>query len=161
MARGRKPLPANVHVLQGNRSRLSSAALRDDVSPTCEIPACPRELTDDARKEWKRITAELEKVGLITQLDRAALAVYCQAYGDWLHARRMLGSGEDYVETTPSGYRQMGVWVQLANRAAEQMRQFASEFGMTPSARRNVRSAQLDLFDDDETVQKSPGRFFG
>ncbi|MCA8251575.1 P27 family phage terminase small subunit [Burkholderia multivorans] len=38
-------------------------------------------LNREARKEWKRITVELEKLGLISRLDRAALTLCCQAWG--------------------------------------------------------------------------------
>ncbi|WP_170123458.1 phage terminase small subunit P27 family [Plasticicumulans acidivorans] len=149
-------------MLQGNRSKLSASQLRDAVCPRTEIPSCPQELTADAKKEWKRITSELFEQGLVTKLDRSMLAIYCQAYADWLLARRKLSeNNERYVETTPSGYRQQGVWLQVANRAAEQLRQFGVEFGLSPSARRNVRSAQLDLFDDETNSEKSPARFFG
>jgi phage terminase small subunit len=55
------------------------------------------------------------------------------------------------VQKTTNGYLQMGVWLQISNRAVEQMRSAASEFGMSPSARVRVNPCpQLDLFGDDD-----------
>jgi P27 family predicted phage terminase small subunit len=36
-----------------------------------------------ARKEWDRLVAQLGPLRLLTHLDRAALATYCEAYGLW------------------------------------------------------------------------------
>ncbi|MDZ7809187.1 MAG: phage terminase small subunit P27 family [Arhodomonas sp.] len=120
-------------------------------------------------KEWDRLSGELRELGLISQIDRAAFAVYCQAYGRWVRAEeRMAELGDEgLVETAPSGYRQMSVWLQISNRATDQMKSFLAEFGMTPSARSRVTPStrrQRDLFDaqdgEDDTGGGGPQRFF-
>ena len=83
MKPGPKPLPGNVHQLRGNPSKKPIGDLLGDVQPEIEIPGCPSHLLKEARKEWKRITPELVKLGLIAKIDRAALALYCQAWA-WL-----------------------------------------------------------------------------
>jgi phage terminase small subunit len=70
--RGPKPLPGNVHQLRGNASKKPIATLLDELKPEVEIPGCPRHLLPEARKEWKRVAAELERYGLVSKLDRAA-----------------------------------------------------------------------------------------
>lgn len=162
--RGPKPLPANVHQLRGNPSKLSAEKLRDEVRPEVEVPSCPAHLLPAARREWKRISSELEKLGLVSKIDRAALAVYCQAYARWAQAETKLkGLGEGgLIDETPNGFKQMSVWLQISNRAVEQMHKFLAEFGMTPSARSRVTPSnpQLGLFGDDQQQPKGPGRFF-
>lgn len=159
--RGPKTKPANVHILRGNRSKKTAAELKDGVFPEISIPGCPAHLLPDAKKEWKRLTPQLERLGIISEMDRAALAVYCQAYARWVQAEKkvkLLGD-DGLVDETPSGYKQMGVWLQISNRAVEQMHKFMGEFGMSPSSRTRVTaSPQTDLFGDDE--QKGAGRFF-
>jgi len=83
--RGPKPLPANVHLLHGNPSKKPLADLIDSLQPEIEVPSFPKHLWMEARKEWKRIAPELMRYGLISKLDRAALALYCQAWArkDW------------------------------------------------------------------------------
>ena len=152
-------------MLRGNPSKLSSQQLRDGVHPEVEIPRPPRHLLPAARKEWQRIGPELEKLGLVSHLDMAALAAYCQSYARWVaaeHQLKELGI-EGCIDTTPSGYRQIGVWLQVSNRCVDQMHKFMAEFGLTPSSRSRVQPShnQLELFDDDSDGGKpSTSRFF-
>lgn len=162
-ARGPKPLPTHIHVLNGNPSKKPAHQLKDSVSPDIEIPGCPSHLLPDAKKEWKRIAPELERLGLISQMDRAALAVYCQAYARWKQAEEKIKALGDagLIEETPSGYKQISVLLQISNRSVEQMHKFMCEFGMSPSSRSRVTaSPQMDLFPDDIPGSKNPGRFF-
>ncbi|MCW8918921.1 MAG: phage terminase small subunit P27 family [Gammaproteobacteria bacterium] len=168
MGQGRKPLPANVHLLRGNPSKKPAAALAGGLHPDVEIPPCPEELlSEDAKQEWARVTAELVKLKVIAQVDMAAVSVYCQAWGDWSSAQRKLRAlGEaGYVDTTPSGYKQQSVWLQIANRAADTMKTYGALFGMNPSARSSVQpsqgnSEQLGLFGDDDQRQDGPAKYF-
>jgi P27 family predicted phage terminase small subunit len=76
-------MPANVHILRGNPSKKSAAELTAGVNPAVEIPGCPKHLLPEAKKEWRRIGPELEALGLISKIDRPALALYCQEWA-WL-----------------------------------------------------------------------------
>ncbi|RAH37420.1 phage terminase small subunit P27 family [Halomonas sp. SL1] len=162
---GRKPLPANVHAIRGNPSKLPAHELAGGQGSQpqiqAEIPPCPAFLSKDAKGEWKRIAKDLQTLGLISKLDRGELAVYCQAWSDWKRAREKITQLEDsgFVETTPSGYKQMSAWMQLANRAEERMRKAGSSFGLNPSARASLgpgTAAQGELFPNEqaETAEK-------
>lgn len=151
-SRGPKPLPANVHVLRGNPSKKPVSQLLDQVTPVVEIPSCPSHLTPVARTEWRRIGAALRDLGLISKLDRAALAVYCQAYADWAWARGKINeankadsvAGEaGMVGMTPSGLRRPSVYLRIAEDAVAVMHRFLCEFGMSPSARSRVTPSDL------------------
>ena len=67
-------------LLEGNPGK-RSLNLSEGVNPRVEIPSAPKHLGIEARKEWKRITPLLEELGLVSGLDRTALALYCQAVG--------------------------------------------------------------------------------
>lgn len=47
---------------------------------------CPVWLTPIAAAEWERIMKEFEHTGLVTNVDQAALATYCQSYARYLQA---------------------------------------------------------------------------
>lgn len=145
---GRKPLPANVHLLRGNPSKKSADELAGDVRVPIEVPGCPQHLGSAARAEWKRISSHLLAAGLVTALDRAALAGYCQAWGEWstLDAalkQRMAEPGDNgkakgvdvLVDMTPSGYKQVAALAQVRDRAFDRMIRCAKEFGLTPASR--------------------------
>jgi P27 family predicted phage terminase small subunit len=78
--RGPKPMSARAHVMRGNASKKPLAELDDEIQLLVETPDCPRHLWPEAKREWKRIGAELEDAGLIAKVDRAELALYCQAW---------------------------------------------------------------------------------
>lgn len=156
-ARGPKSLPANVHALRGNPSKLPLDRLLDSIQPPVEIPRCPGHLQVEAKREWKRMGAELEALGLISQIDRAAFVGYCTAWAETVFCEQKISvlnaadpEGQaGLIGITPSGYQQMSVWVQIRNRAYERMLKFSAEFGMSPSARGRVtpsENRQSNLF---------------
>lgn len=155
---GRRPLPANVHAIRGNPSKKSARDLSHEVQEPklkVEAPPCPSHLSKDAKAEWRRIVKDLEILGLISKLDRGALAAYCAAWGDWKHAREQMTELEErgYVEQTPSGYRQISSWMQIANRAEERMLKVGDLFGLNPSARAKLgtgHAQQGELFPNEQ-----------
>lgn len=153
-------MPANVHMLRGNPSKKSMADLLGELQPVVEIPGCPRHLMPEARKEWKRITVELERYGLISKLDRATLALYCQAWARWVWAEEQLarsqtlaadkraeveGRGEVYTGgdgltlPTPNGHLTYSPHWVMSNKAAEQVYRFREAFGLGPDVRSKVQ----------------------
>jgi P27 family predicted phage terminase small subunit len=139
---GRNRLPANVHLLHGNPSKLSEGELAGQtVRIPIQIPSCPQHLGPEARAEWKRITPHLVTAGLITEMDRAALAAYCQAWGEWAVLEKrvkelMVVNGADaLIDMTPSGYKQVSAMAQARDRSLDRMLRFAKEFGLTPASR--------------------------
>ncbi|MCH8178201.1 MAG: phage terminase small subunit P27 family [Proteobacteria bacterium] len=165
---GRKPLPNNVHVLQGNRSKKSQAELTGGIRPAAKIPDPPPHLQGDALAEWHRVAPLLLKLGAISEQYMAPLAVYCQAWADYVKCVRRMQAAESegrdsMVDVTPSGYKQMSVHFQIAMRASEQLKSFASEFGMTPASVAKVTgaTAQGDLFGygDDGKTNSGEGYF--
>jgi phage terminase small subunit len=75
--RGPRPVPSRLKALQGNpgHRRVNPAEPQLD----SQVPACPSWLTGEARAEWDRKVAELVPLGMLTAVDGAALAHYCQS----------------------------------------------------------------------------------
>ena len=76
-ARGRKPKPTALKVLEGNPGK---RPLNDHepIPPKGELK-CPSWLLPEAKKEWKRLASSLEAMGVLTMADLTAFAGYCQA----------------------------------------------------------------------------------
>jgi P27 family predicted phage terminase small subunit len=150
MTRGRKPKPTALRVLQGNPGRRPLP--KSEPKPLARAPTAPEHLDDAARLEWDRLTPQLVRLGLLTELDRALLAGYCSAYSLWVHARgelrRELESAGGPFSATEAGYLQASPWFRIAQNAAKEMRAFAVEFGLSPSSRTRTTAAQI-LADDD------------
>ena len=129
---GPAPKPTRLRLLQGNPSR--RPVNEHEPQPKAERPTRPGWLLTEAKREWTRIVPELERMGLLTLVDRAALANYCQWWARWVQAERILQElGLTFV--TPKGYVQQRPEVAIAHKAAAMCRAFMSEFGLTPSAR--------------------------
>ncbi len=127
-------MPTRIKKLAGNpgRRRLNTSEPRPPV-PTA-IPYAPRFLNAEARDEWNRMVNILVQMGLYTEVDRAALAMYCQAWGRWVVAERRLASEGEIIQSEQGGTYQ-NPWRHEANKAQEQMRRMLAEFGLTPSSR--------------------------
>jgi P27 family predicted phage terminase small subunit len=76
----------------------------------------------------------LKRIGLLTRIDRAVLAAYCQSYGRWVDAERKLTDTPPLLKT-PAGYVQQSPWLTIANKERELMAKFMAELGLTPSSR--------------------------
>ncbi|MDF3842682.1 P27 family phage terminase small subunit [Pseudomonas citronellolis] len=146
---GRPPLPATVHMLRGDPSKLGKAALQAAAqAPAVPVQAPPKPdfLGPEASAEWDRVVAALLSLGWISVLDRMALATYCEAVGDWQRFRRkiadlneqMEGAGD--VQTFQSGAKQISAWRQLANDAERRANQAGALFGFSPVARRAMKA---------------------
>lgn len=178
-SRGPKPLPANVHKLNRNPSKKSFADLSGELQPEIEIPTCPKHLWPEAKKEWRRVGVELEANGLVSKLDRAALALYCQTWAKLVWAETMLaramkaaadgeaaalkaggewkGGDGVMVPTVNGNFTYSHHWV-CARQAADQVDKFLQSFGMSPSSRARVSQSnnrQGDMFGN----EGAPGGF--
>jgi len=145
-ARGPKTEPAHLKLLKGNPGK-RALDLDAGINPLVEIPTCPGHINEDGKKEWRRITVELLPLGLVSKIDRAMLALYCHAYGRWVHAELKIRELDKVApdsglkQNSPNGYEQISMWVIIANKAMEQVHKYASEFGLSPSARSGVMAS--------------------
>ena len=86
--RGRKPKPTAVKQLEGNPGKRQLNA--NEPKPAARAPSCPKWLEDDAKKEWRRLAKQMEQLGILTEVDMAAFAGYCQAYARWKEAEEFI-----------------------------------------------------------------------
>ena len=137
--RGRKPRPTSLKLAAGNPGKRPLNSREPRAEP--DLPTCPAHLLPTAKAEWKRLVRELYQLGVITRLDRATLAAYCQAYGRWVDAEKKLKETPGILKM-PSGYIQMNPWLTIATKQMELMQRFAVELGMTPSSRSRVETVR-------------------
>lgn len=95
------------------------------------------------------MATRLHEAGLLTYIDRSALAMYCQAWGRWVTAEEEL-EREGAVIFTAKGNMIQNPWLAIANRAMKQLQSLAAEFGMTPSSRSRVRVSTAE--DDSQNL---------
>lgn len=158
MKTGPAAKPTNIKKLEGNPGK---RALNDkEPQPAPAIPRCPSFIKGPARKEWKRIAAELYQLGLLTCIDRAALAGYCIAWGQLEEVEAELARmkksarglaklkkknpgmkdsiSNGMVTITSNGNAVIEPLLSVRKQAMEQMHKFLTEFGMTPASRTRI-----------------------
>jgi P27 family predicted phage terminase small subunit len=134
--RGRKPKATEIKRAQGNPGKRKL----NDSEPQFEkvIPTPPAHLNRRAKAEWRRVIVELHKSGVLTTMDRAALAAYASAYARWSEAEEKVNAS-GMVLKTAMGNLVQNPYLSIANRAMLDMTRIAAEFGMTPTSRTRVK----------------------
>jgi P27 family predicted phage terminase small subunit len=151
MTAGRKPLPSQFHIIRGNPGHRPINKMEPKPKP--EIPTCPRQIQGEARKEWRRIVKELHAIGLVSRLDRTALAAYCDAYSRWIEGMTQVAK-YGMVVKAPSGYPIVSPYLSIINAALAQMKAFLVEFGMTPSSRSRIKAGNVEEDNQGDRFQK-------
>jgi P27 family predicted phage terminase small subunit len=148
---GRPGIPAALQLIHGNAGKKSLGALMEEIkNPPVPVaaPPMPDWLSDNAVAEWERIIGILLTLGLVSKLDMMALATYCEAAADWQRFRRKIAehnaNNDDKgdVQTFATGAKQISVWRQLANDAEKRATAAGAQFGLSPMARRNLKTTQ-------------------
>lgn len=121
------------------------------------MPACPRHLGKEARKEWTRVSRILHRAGLLTQLDRAALALYCTAYERWVEAEMMIRK-HGLLTESPNGHWVQNPYLAISNKSLDQLKRLAGELGLTPAARSTIKTPHEHEDSDEDEQMFGPKR---
>jgi P27 family predicted phage terminase small subunit len=121
----RRKEPTTLKLLRGNPGKKKLGP--PEPAPDIGIPKIPRHLTRTARKEWRRIVPLLFENGLVTLIDMAALAGYCQSFA-------RMEELETLATDTNDPTMKLAI-LRAARQQAVLYKTFAVEFGMTPGSR--------------------------
>jgi P27 family predicted phage terminase small subunit len=155
---GRRRQPAAAHRLAGTYRRDRHGAARP--APPAKVPGMPAWLSREAKAEWRRVSTELLALGLLTVIDRAALAAYCQAFAELMEATRMLEREGRIVDqdvmnkdgVVTGSVKKLHPAVRLQRDAFARVKAYLGEFGLTPSSRARLPAAEkpkaADPFED-------------
>jgi P27 family predicted phage terminase small subunit len=143
--RGRPAKPTKLKILAGNpgKRRLPDK----EPQPRAVAPTMPAWLSAEAKQEWRRIVPELQALGLLTIVDRVALASYCQAWAELVIATQLVTKEGRLI--TINLFNRAGEFagtkqvlhpaVKMQRDAFARVKAFIGEFGLTPASRTKVR----------------------
>lgn len=147
--KGRKPKPTKLKMLAGNPGK--RPLNKDEPQFAPDLPAPPGFLSQEARQEWDRIAGALYAQGVLTAVDRGALAVCCQLYGRLVQAETALAI---LAAKDPTSFgllvksRRCGPiinpLVAVAHKSMELYIRACAEFGITPSRRSRIKAFPRD-----------------
>ena len=146
--RGRKPKPTALKLLEGNPGKRQLNMNEPRLTQKMP-PECPDWLEEEAQAEWNRLSETLFEMGILTDLDVAPFAAYCQAYARWREAEEFISQHGSIVKTK-TGYWQQVPQVSIAHTNQKAMLQAAAEFGLTPSARSRIIAGNAKKEEVDE-----------
>jgi len=147
MAQGRKPKPTHLKVVQGNPGKRALPA--NEPKPKRDRPRKPANLDGTASKIWDVLAGETDNMGVLTTADGPALRMLCEAWSDFFEAKRIISAyGSMTYETVGAAGKMVKLHPaqKVKENADSRIRQWFTEFGLTPSARSKVERA----FDEDE-----------
>jgi len=141
MKPGPAPKPTKLKLLAGNPGRRPLNEDEPEFNGECIMPTW---LTPGAKAEWERIVPGLKSIGLITEVDMAALAGYCIAVDQLERSTMLLQPTEDKptpeVQVATSGYEVPSGAELMRRQAMKDVRAFAAEFGFTPAQRTRIKT---------------------
>jgi P27 family predicted phage terminase small subunit len=133
--RGPAPLPTKVKILRGE-TRPSRVNYREPI-PSSDAPKMPADMDTAAKAVWRRVISAMGQLGVIRVPDSDILRCYCEAVS------RYAGASRPYAGSGPLVRRDGGLVKnalhQVIRDDGEQIRLFARELGLSPSARAGLR----------------------
>jgi len=149
---GHNRKPTVLRLLQGNPGR--RPLNKDEPQPMPALLKCPTHLHAEARKEWQRLAPQLYELGLLTELDHAALEMLCWSWSVWVKASQQLVA-EGLTVVDRNGVTRVSPWLKIEAEAQKQLRALCAEFGMTPSSRSRVKAVPPERPDPFEELLNS------
>lgn len=155
---GRRPKPTAVKVLTGNPGKRPLNV--SEPKPRGSSARAPRGLGVDGSRFWRKYAPALAALGVLTEVDEAALRMAAEHYevavraATELHDQELVLEGRDGPKKNPLA--------QILRDNSTALRGFLTEFGMTPASRSRLHLADeeqpsfADLFAKITEVVKEP-----
>jgi P27 family predicted phage terminase small subunit len=145
--RGPPPKPAKLRLVEGARP---DRVNQHEPVPSTDLPVCPEDVSDEVREVWDYTVAELAQMGLASSADRDALQCFCEAVVAHRKASVLLARSDVLIKGM-HGTPVRNPALQVQRDAAQVIRAFAQEFGLTPSAR-----ARIEVKADEDAGADNP-----
>ncbi|TKJ32975.1 MAG: hypothetical protein CEE38_21750 [Planctomycetes bacterium B3_Pla] len=154
---GPKKTPTPVLRLRGSRL----VKHRKDIEIKSQRPRCPVWLSTVAKREWRRIVPILGNMGILAEIDREMLALYCEAHADYLEAKALVmgvlvkTAEKTVTKTDGTTVKSGGTLIQhpalsIRNQAWKRLKDICAEFGMSPSSRTGLGNVQMSVKDNNK-----------
>ena len=130
---GRPRKPSALRLVHGTRDKHKN---KNEPMPKGKAK-CPTWLNAKAKTVWKNMAKQLDQLGLLTEIDQHAFAVYCQSYIELIEAENeLLENGK--TQTTKDGFVRKSPWLSVRDEAHKRMMQIGGQFGFTPASRTRI-----------------------
>lgn len=130
----RATAPAKLRLLGGRAEGVDSGGRPVAPPPKFKrvAPSPPSWLSAEAKAEWKRVLPELTRLDLTKAEDRAGLVAYCETWSTLVAATRRVHAEGQTIDAKQGLLAHP--CVAIARNAGKELRAWANQFGLTPSA---------------------------
>lgn len=126
------------------RNKKPESGIRVEVA----APSMPRDLTPEARAEWRRVVPVLKRMGVLATLDRTILIRHCQLWADWVDITAQIAASGRLVRGRMDGtVVRNPLWL-MRNDVANALSDIDKQLGLSPMAR--LRAGVMHEFDEPE-----------
>lgn len=159
---GRKSEPAALKLLKGRGNGKDSGGREVPKPPPFKrhAPDAPSWLSPEGRREWDRVVPGLSVLDILKPEDRAVLAAYCETWSTFRTAQESVNQEgltllqETVIEnargTISTSKPIANPNVSIARAAGRELRAFAAQFGLSPTAEMALgKTGAPDDGDDD------------
>lgn len=91
---------------------------------------CPRWLDEDAKKEWRRLSAVLIQEGLLTEKTYNSFASYCQEWSRYQKQQILINEKGVFMNTKRGEIRE-APFVSIAYKALRALQKSATDLGLS------------------------------
>lgn len=148
---GRPPKPAALKRLHGTARADRPQGV--ELPPGC--PDCPKHITGEARKQWRRVVPELVKHGIVSLIDASILELYCTAYANWRQAQAEWNSRGLLIDTPHGPMKNPAVIVTQDER--KECARLGNLLGLDPSGRVKLKAEKpVQAVDEFEKFLATP-----
>lgn len=147
MARPAQPAP--LQLLKGRGEGTDSGGRKVKTPPAFRriAPNPPTWMSREAKAEWRRVVPGLQRLDLLKEEDRAVLAAYCETWSTFMDATRTVQREGLTIDAKQGTLPHPAV--AIARNAGRELRAFAGQFGLTPSAEMALGKVNGDGEEDD------------
>jgi P27 family predicted phage terminase small subunit len=146
--KGRRPKPTTAKILQGTfrKDRMNPHEPQPDVILN---PPAPSYLNRAARRIWDATAPRLAELGILTELDHTAYAVFCSSSAEYDLAARDVEKRGLVVETivrrgnSVLKVERQNPYIKIRDNALKMANRMAAEFGLTPTTRPRLRATPI------------------
>lgn len=152
--RGPAPTPTAVKVRNGETR--PSRVNRMEPLPRHAVPQMPRGMDTDAQRIWRRVIREMRGSGVIMAADADVLRIFCETMSRYVRSAELLAGSPLLIKR--DGELVKNPLAQIVRDNQDQVRLFARELGLSPSARAGLHVQQGPTAGDIDDVLGPPPR---
>jgi P27 family predicted phage terminase small subunit len=145
MSTGRKPILAVIDGRRPHRSKDEVQARVDAEPRGCKATfKAPKEMSPDARKEWRRVVALYKQLDseVLNDLDLSVLSAYCESVAIYRKAQEQYQKFPLYGKNLDTGQPVENPYIKIMNREGQNVVRYAEQLCLSPVGRARMGLAR-------------------